>query len=157
LEIVDTAGQDEFKALRATYMRQCYGFMLVADITSTSSLENLVEFIQELDRVKDGRRYPCVLVLNKRDLEKDRKLTIKNGQEFAQKYLNSCPVFEASAKERYNIDESFYELIKECRKVKRIEQGLPEVGDEKKKKGGLFSSMRSNKENKDDLDMFNKK
>jgi GTPase KRas protein len=136
-------------------MRQSFGFLLVADLTTEKSLENLIEFIEELARVKDFQKYPCVLVLNKHDLQHERKVTVKQAQEFAAKWLNNCPVFETSAKDRYNVEEAFHQLVRECRKLKKSLEGGAEEAPQKK--GGLFGSIRSGKEAKEDLDMFNGK
>lgn len=39
LEIVDTAGQEEFRALRPQYMRQADAFLMVCDVTSKQTLD----------------------------------------------------------------------------------------------------------------------
>ncbi|KAL9655973.1 hypothetical protein ABK040_007594 [Willaertia magna] len=52
LEIIDTAGQEEYKALRSTYMRKSFGFVLVFDVTRMETLTNLKEFYEQIERVK---------------------------------------------------------------------------------------------------------
>jgi GTPase KRas protein len=147
LEILDTAGQDEYRALRPQYMRNCFGFLMVCDLTSKHSLENLVEFIEEIRRTKDigdDEKIPIVLCGNKHDLcESDaqkRAVTVEGSAAltslhgFSVHYLNNCPVFETSAKSGKNVQEAFFQLIRECRKVK---EKTPAA---KPKKKGIFES-----------------
>ena len=41
LEIVDTAGTEQFRAMRDIYMKDGNGFILVYDITNTASFEDV--------------------------------------------------------------------------------------------------------------------
>merc|ERR1712000_239266 len=54
LDILDTAGQDEYSAMRDQYMRTGQGFMLVYDITSRATFNNLAAFAEQISRVKDA-------------------------------------------------------------------------------------------------------
>merc|ERR1712048_847564 len=53
LEILDTAGQEEFTALRDQWIRECEGFITVYSITSTHSFHQVKVFKQQVVRVKD--------------------------------------------------------------------------------------------------------
>ena len=68
LDILDTAGQEEYSAMRDQYMRTGQGFILVYAITSRSSFDEIVTFKDQILRVKDKDRVPMVLVGNKCDL-----------------------------------------------------------------------------------------
>lgn len=57
--VLDTAGQEEFSAMREQYMRKGDGFLLVYSVTDKNSYENIVYFHTQILRVKD--RY-CWLV-----------------------------------------------------------------------------------------------
>ncbi|KAF0973372.1 hypothetical protein FDP41_008579 [Naegleria fowleri] len=52
MEIIDTAGQEEYKALRSQYMRRSYGFIFVFDVTNGDSLKSLKEFFEQIQRIK---------------------------------------------------------------------------------------------------------
>ena len=52
LDILDTAGQEEYSAMRDQYMRTGQGFLMVYAITSRSSFEELVGFKDQILRVK---------------------------------------------------------------------------------------------------------
>lgn len=53
LDVLDTAGQEEYSAMRDQYMRTGQGFALVYSITSRESFEELRAFRNQILRVKD--------------------------------------------------------------------------------------------------------
>jgi len=75
LDVLDTAGQEEYSAMREQYMRTGEGFLLVYSITSRSSFEEISTFQQQILRVKDRDSYPIVVVANKADLEHERQVS----------------------------------------------------------------------------------
>ncbi|KAJ3087449.1 Ras GTPase [Physocladia obscura] len=116
LDILDTAGQEEYSAMREQYMRTGEGFLLVYSITSRHSFEDIANFHAQILRVKDRDRYfPCVLVGNKYDLENERVVSTFEGVN-AAKAFGGVPFLEASARTRYNVDEAFYELVRQIRR-----------------------------------------
>mmetsp|Transcript_26251 Transcript_26251/g.29225 ORF Transcript_26251/g.29225 Transcript_26251/m.29225 type:complete len:182 (+) Transcript_26251:48-593(+) len=118
LEILDTAGPEEYSAMREAYIRNGDGFILMYSITERQSFEEMPELFETIYRVRDTENVPIVLVGNKVDLEEDRQVTTEEGKELAQK--NECLFFEASAKTRVNVDEQFYELVREIRRLKAL-------------------------------------
>lgn len=75
LDVLDTAGQEEYSAMREQYMRTGEGFLLVYSITSRQSFEEITVFQQQILRVKDKDSFPMVVVGNKCDLEGEREVT----------------------------------------------------------------------------------
>ncbi|PVH13611.1 Ras-like protein 1 [Candidozyma duobushaemuli] len=110
LDILDTAGQEEYSAMREQYMRTGEGFLLVYAINSRNSIEELQTFYEQIQRVKDSDNVPVLIVGNKSDLEIERQVSYEEGAEFA-KALN-CPFLETSAKQRINVEEAFYGLVR---------------------------------------------
>lgn len=53
LEILDTAGTEQFTAMRDLYMKNGQGFVLVFSITSMVTLTDLHELKEQILRVKD--------------------------------------------------------------------------------------------------------
>ena len=53
ISVLDTAGQEEFSAMREQYMRKGDGFMLVYSVTDPSTFENMRNFHTQILRVKD--------------------------------------------------------------------------------------------------------
>ncbi|KAJ3212035.1 Ras GTPase [Dinochytrium kinnereticum] len=113
LDVLDTAGQEEYSAMREQYMRSGEGFLLVFSITSRSSFEEVHTFHQQILRVKDRDWFPVVLVGNKADLESHRAVASSEGREAAHHF--GCPYIESSARTRVNVDEAFHLLIKAIR------------------------------------------
>ncbi|KAI8867391.1 ras-like protein [Ramicandelaber brevisporus] len=117
LDVLDTAGQEEYSAMREHYMRTGEGFLLVYSITSRSSFEEVVVFYQQILRVKDRDYFPVLLIANKCDLGMERQVTTNEGRELAR--MIGCRFIETSAKLRVNVDEAFYNMVREIRRYNR--------------------------------------
>lgn len=61
LDILDTAGQEEYSAMRDQYMRTGQGFVLTYAITSRQSYDEVSQFREQILRVKDADSVPIVL------------------------------------------------------------------------------------------------
>eukprot|EP00026_Physarum_polycephalum_P015335 Phypoly_transcript_15986.p1 GENE.Phypoly_transcript_15986~~Phypoly_transcript_15986.p1 ORF type:complete len:134 (+),score=21.76 Phypoly_transcript_15986:364-765(+) len=111
LEILDTAGTEQFTAMRDLYMKNGQGFILVYSIIANSTFSDLDDLKNQICRVKDRDDVPMVLVGNKCDLEAQRQVATSRGEALAQKF--DCAFLEASAKERINVDQVFYDLVRQ--------------------------------------------
>ncbi|KAI0249167.1 protein ras-1 [Lactifluus subvellereus] len=76
VDVLDTAGQEEFSAMRGHYMREGEGFLLVYSITDRGSFDMIGAMHQQLLRVKDSESVPIVLVGNKCDLDYERRVDV---------------------------------------------------------------------------------
>eukprot|EP01113_Clastostelium_recurvatum_P032337 TRINITY_DN413_c2_g1_i3.p1 TRINITY_DN413_c2_g1~~TRINITY_DN413_c2_g1_i3.p1 ORF type:complete len:149 (+),score=9.93 TRINITY_DN413_c2_g1_i3:412-858(+) len=69
LDILDTAGQEEFSALRHQYMRQGQGFLCVYSITDRNSFDEIVSFATQVYQAKEmdpnKNKIPMLIVGNK--------------------------------------------------------------------------------------------
>lgn len=111
LDVLDTAGQEEFSAMREQYMRKGDGFLLVYSVTDKQSYENIMYFYTQILRVNDRDVYPMLLVANKVDLVHLRKVTEEQGQELAHRL--GIPYIETSAKDPpLNVDAAFHEVVR---------------------------------------------
>jgi small GTP-binding protein len=110
VELLDTAGQEEYSSLRDSYYRSSDGFILVYAINDQSSLQDLYNIKDQILRQKDTDSFPIVIVGNKIDLEHERCVSTEEGRKLAM----SCGAafFECCAKTRVNIEESVNELIR---------------------------------------------
>jgi len=118
LDILDTAGQEEFSAMRDQYMRNGKGFLVVYDVTSRASFEEVANFREQIYRVQDkdySDKVPLVIVGNKCDLSDHRQVTTAEGSELARSY--NARFRETSAKSRINVDECWFDLVREVRSV----------------------------------------
>ncbi|RYC65232.1 hypothetical protein CHU98_g991 [Xylaria longipes] len=114
LEILDTAGTDQFVAMRDLYMKTGQGFLLVFSITSAASLNEIAGLRDEIIRIKDDENVPIVICGNKADLEEYRAIPRARGFEVSQRW--GAPYYETSARNKTNVDEVFVDL---CRQMLR--------------------------------------
>ena len=92
LDVLDTAGQEEYSAMREQYMRTGEGFLLVYSITSRQSFEEITTFQQQILRVKDRDYFPMVVVGNKCDLEGEREVTKQGTIYFSMKLCSGMQI-----------------------------------------------------------------
>ncbi|KAI1238933.1 hypothetical protein IHE44_0012028 [Lamprotornis superbus] len=126
LEILDTAGTEQFTAMRDLYMKNGQGFALVYSITAQSTFNDLQDLREQILRVKDTDDVPMILVGNKCDLEDERVVGKEQGQNLARQW-NNCAFLESSAKSKINVNEIFYDL------VRQINRKTPVPGKARKK------------------------
>lgn len=115
LDILDTAGQEEYSAMRDQYMRTGEGFLLVFAVNSAKSFEDISTYREQIKRVKDCEDVPMVLVGNKCDLT-SWAFDIEKARHVAEQY--NIPFIETSAKTRMGVDNAFFTLVREIRKDK---------------------------------------
>eukprot|EP00054_Salpingoeca_dolichothecata_P031817 m.264701 g.264701 ORF g.264701 m.264701 type:complete len:184 (-) comp28141_c0_seq1:34-585(-) len=127
LEILDTAGTEQFTAMRDLYMKNGQGFVLVYSITAPSTFSDLNDLREQILRVKDADQAPMVLVGNKCDLEDERVVGKDQGTTQAKNF--KCTFLETSAKGKINVNEIFFDL------VRQINRTVQTVGKTKKKGG----------------------
>jgi len=96
LDILDTAGQEEFSSMQDQWMRDGKGFLLVYSIISRNSFDEISVIYDKILRVKDKDKVPMVLVGNKADLKDMREVSYEDGSNLAKRWV--CPFFETSAK-----------------------------------------------------------
>lgn len=136
LEVLDTAGQEEYIALRDQWIRDGEGFVLVYSISSRSSFSRIQKFHNQIQRVKEAAAAgsptlpgsplaqtmgnlslgpaPVMLVGNKCDRVTEREVSTQEGSALA-KQLN-CDFVEASAKSCINVEKAFYDVVRQLRR-----------------------------------------
>jgi len=128
LEILDTAGTEQFTAMRDLYMKNGQGFVLVYSTIAQSTFNDLADIRDQITRVKDSDDVPIMLAGNKCDLNDQRVISAKQGEELAAKWR--CQFIECSAKSKINVDNIFIQLIR------KINQSSPAMSSKEKKRGG---------------------
>lgn len=119
LDILDTAGQEEFSSMQDQWMRDGQGFLLVYNIIARPTFDEVSILYDKILRTKDTDKVPIVLVGNKCDLKDQRQVEYSEGAELAKSW--GCAFFEASAKIKLNNEACFFELVREIRKLKQPE------------------------------------
>ncbi|USW56126.1 Putative small GTP-binding protein [Septoria linicola] len=134
LEVLDTAGQEEYTALRDQWIRDGEGFILVYSISSRSSFTRIQKFHHQIQRVKESTSAgsptypgsplsqtmgsfgpaPIMLVGNKCDRVTEREVSTQEGQALAKQL--GCEFVEASAKNCVNVEKAFYDVVRQLRR-----------------------------------------
>jgi len=115
LEVLDTAGQEEYTALRDQWIREGEGFLLVYSIAARNTFERVERFRAQISRVKDQEPHtvPIMLVGNKCDKVNEREVTKEEGQQLANRL--GCKFVESSAKTCVNVERAYYTVVRMIR------------------------------------------
>lgn len=132
LDILDTAGQDDFAPMRTGYMRQGKGFIIVYAIDDRASFEEVEVFHRDLIRTKGKAGIPIVICGNKCDLEEKRVVSRTEGEELADRL--DAIFFETSALAKIHIDDAFKTLVREIKKREAPKEKPVESKEPKKQK-----------------------
>uniref|UniRef100_A0A2K5WMV0 small monomeric GTPase n=1 Tax=Macaca fascicularis TaxID=9541 RepID=A0A2K5WMV0_MACFA len=120
IDILDTAGQEDYAAIRDNYFRSGEGFLLVFSITEHESFTATAEFREQILRVKaEEDKIPLLVVGNKSDLEERRQVPVEEARSKAEEW--GVQYVETSAKTRANVDKVFFDLMREIRTKKMSE------------------------------------
>ncbi|KAL2758696.1 hypothetical protein ACRALDRAFT_2098195 [Sodiomyces alcalophilus JCM 7366] len=143
LEVLDTAGQEEYTALRDQWIRDGEGFVLVYAITSRPSFTRIKRFHHQIQRVKESvasspsypgspiaathpqAPVPIMLVGNKSDRVTDREVSTQEGHALAREL--GCEFVEASAKNCINVEKAFYDVVRILRRQRQA-ASRPQAG-----------------------------
>src|ERR1700712_681032 len=135
LEVLDTAGQEEYTALRDQWIRDGEGFVLVYSIASRSSFTRIQRFHKQIQRVKESSAaspsypgspissaapsapVPIMLVGNKSDRVTEREVSTQEGHALAREL--GCDFVEASAKNCINVEKAFFDVVRQLRRQKQ--------------------------------------
>ena len=137
LQIWDTAGQDRFRTMSSTYYRGADGAIIVYDVTSLESFNNVGRWLEDMNMY--NRNVYKIIVGNKNDntsnqtLSTDTKVvSTEDAQKLAERL--DLKLFEKSAKEDNNVREMFedvaYELLKR-EKLKNSQESIKSDRDDK--------------------------
>lgn len=135
VDILDTAGQDEYAAIRDNYFRSGEGFMMVYSCTERSTLQAVDEFRDNICMAKGqkaGLKIPMILVANKIDLDGLREVSTEEGQRKATEI--GAPYLETSAKTKFNVTKAFDDLMREIVRHKHEQAASADESKVKRKK-----------------------
>lgn len=108
LEILDTAGQDDYQSMLDTWINFAEGFVLVYSIDDRESFESLKDKYERVVKNKSDDVYSVIIVGNKCDLEDKRKVTKEEGESYAKS--KGVDFMEVSALKTINVKETFVKL-----------------------------------------------
>ena len=108
VEILDTAGEEDFQNMMDMWISFGDGFLLVFAINDKNTFDAVKAKYSRILKGKHGVKCPILLVGNKVDLEKDRKVTKETAENLATEY--GMNFYESSALNGYNIEKIFFDL-----------------------------------------------
>jgi len=108
VQIMDTSGQERFRAINQNYYRRADCCLLVYDITDIKSFE-ACKFYSEQIKEKCKKNIKTVLLGNKTDLESERKVPPEKGATFSLKH--DYIFMETSCLKNENVADAFEVLI----------------------------------------------
>ena len=92
LEIIDTAGTEQFASMRNNYIQHGEGFLLVYSIATRQSFIDVQQLRESIVKVKGEMSSPILMVGNKCDLEEKRSVSKQDGERLALEW--GCQFFE---------------------------------------------------------------
>ncbi|XP_060012307.1 GTP-binding protein Rheb isoform X2 [Lagenorhynchus albirostris] len=110
LQLVDTAGQDEYSIFPQTYSIDINGYILVYSVTSIKSFEVIKVIHGKLLDMVGKVQIPIMLVGNKKDLHMERVISYEEGKALAESW--NAAFLESSAKENQPCRCSFKRHIR---------------------------------------------
>ena len=126
LTCYDTGGQERFRTITSSYYRGAHGIILVYDITSIESYQNIPAWLNDINRYASDN-VSKILVGNKSDLKHKREIPDEDAKKLADH--EDMKYIETSAKLNTNVDSIFLELTKE---IIRTQMKLPLNPSEKR-------------------------
>ena len=148
LDLWDTAGQEKFRTITQNYYKGAHGILLVYDITNESTFSTLKNWMED---IRGNSEAEIVIIGNKLDLEKDRKVDKKTLESFADEY--KLPFFETSALTGEGVEEAFNKLKDNLllKKEKGVNESVDDGRDSKS------SSINLKQPNNNDNDNNNQR
>jgi len=133
LEVLDTAGQDDFSALRPQWMMGKDGYIFVFGLDRDGSQNDLAQYYELHTQLKEeGQPKAIMLVGNKKDLVDEepskRIMTEEEGKALAAKW--EAEYIETSAKTGHNIDELFQTFIRQVRALREKDPDPSDAGSD---------------------------
>ncbi|OPJ88638.1 ras-related protein Rab-37 isoform C [Patagioenas fasciata monilis] len=112
LQIWDTAGQERFRSVTHAYYRDAQALLLLYDITSKMSFDNIRAWLTEIHEYAQ-KDVVIMLLGNKADVSSERAVRTEDGASLAREY--GVPFMETSAKTGMNVELAFLAVAKELK------------------------------------------
>ncbi|XP_022257047.1 ras-related protein Rap-2a-like [Limulus polyphemus] len=142
VEILDTAGSHHFPAMRELSIRSGRGFVIVFSVDDKQSFHEVTELWNLITKLR-GSQVPVILVGNKSDLNKERKVSEAEAQEIAKDVMNNCRYIETSAKYNVNVSQLFVQLLLQAKAMEQPPTPDPSSGRYSKRLSRRLSSLSS--------------
>lgn len=138
VHVWDTAGQERFRTLTSTYYRKAQGVLLVYDVTSRESFNNVRNWMHQIS-INAEVNISVYLVGNKLDMIEKRAVSFDEGEALSREF--KTPFMEVSAWTGHNVNESFLALAVMVKE--RLDKGVDEDNVGRTRAGSLLGSPSS--------------
>lgn len=109
LDILDTAGQDDYASLINTWISSSDGFILVFSITDRESFEGVKGIYKKIVNIKGNiEDFRIILAGNKSDIQDDRVVSNEEAMDLAISW--GSDYVECSAKTMTNVEKAFVKV-----------------------------------------------
>ena len=109
LNIIDTAGQERFKAIAKNLFKKADGIIIMYDISNIKTFHNIKNWLDNIKDNVDFSKIGLVIAGNKIDLNDKREVDENMRKNLEEKH--KIKIIETSAKDNINVNELFIELI----------------------------------------------
>lgn len=151
IEVLDTAGQEEYIALIDQWIHGAECFLLVYSISSRASFDRIRDFHKGIQLLKESSwsgsygLVPVMLVANKCDRVAEREVSKAEGKALAAEL--GYGFVESSAKNDINVERAFYDAVRRLRQIHSSSEGRNYRRTKRPKR--LYQSQKSHYEGKD--------
>ena len=143
LEIWDTVGQEQYRAVNKIFIKNAQIALIVYDITNRKSFENLNNWYNLIFEINKDSNVIVGVTGNKTDLYENQVVDSEEGKNFADE--KKISFFETSAKDYESIENVFIQLSKiYINKVQKI------VEEEIERRNSM-SLKKDDKNNRDNI------
>ncbi|CAH8863015.1 unnamed protein product [Trichobilharzia szidati] len=111
LQLWDTAGQEKFRSITASYYRNCVGVLIVFDLTDRETFDHVTDWYEEARGSIKCSAPVFIIVGHKADRRDERQVSKMEAQSLAQR-LGDYTYIETSSLTGQNIERAF-ELLAE--------------------------------------------
>ena len=155
IQITDTCGQERYNSITKSQLNNLDAILLFYDITNRESFDRLDYWFETINNLVDLKDISLILVANKIDENKKRKVSKRDGLKIAE--INKFKYFECSSLKGLNVYEILNELIldgyyknyEKTHNQNNLSQSLESFSSQKNKIDEEIKKAEKKKEKKD--------
>lgn len=111
VEILDTAGTEQYSSMHQLYIDHGQAFVLVYAIDNKQSFRDVEPLLNQILDMKNSRSYPIIVVGNKSDREEYREVDREQVERTARDVWLVQHI-QTSAKEDHSVSEMFRRVLR---------------------------------------------
>ncbi|KAJ6457978.1 ras-like protein [Mycena sanguinolenta] len=124
VDIFSDYPNDDGPRVSDSVLRRSDSFLFVYSITERWTFNEIRTLHERILRTK-GRDAPAAIIIgNKCDLEAEREVSMQEGRDLAEEL--GCAFIETSAKQNINVEEAFFNVIRQIPRSNKSKPGEPQ-------------------------------